>query len=486
MLSRLQGNLFRAAFAAVACMILGPAAMAQGTAPSPPADDAALSAAICAIVYPVDQTSSTKGIHYLFYGNGFFINGQGYLLTAAHVLSQLHGGQPNILLQPATGPPKILPAVLIAADREHDVAILRATPNPFESNYRVGFLRLEEKWVVRGNAVLAASVHPSKPLDAYTLDGSAEERTSGEVFAFPFSQLEKRSTETELFLFNHSVRRGQSGAPVVVPESHAVVGLIEGQWLRSALVSLTTASDQAAQGVGAAVPIHYAIALLQLRGIAWHTASGAPGPADNGANSAEGFSPPAPVSVVGSPFPSQALFGGEVVFDAMLDNRARLIQIKVVRGEAPFLDQAFATVRTWTFVPAREDGKPVASRIGIIFMFSQTYDPPRKAATHNYDEPLANATERSALPVATIEPKYPSPSGDDGSVILNVHVTPDGKIPLMEPLSGDESLAEATRAAVEQWSFAPGKREGKEAESAAIVVMIFRHAGNPHAIAKKN
>jgi TonB family protein len=119
-------------------------------------------------------------------------------------------------------------------------------------------------------------------------------------------------------------------------------------------------------------------------------------------------------------------------------------------------------------------------------MFSQTYDPPRKAATHKHDEPLANATERGALPVATIEPQDPAPSREDGSVILNVRVTPDGKIASMEPLSGDEALAEAARAAVEQWSFVPGKREGKESDSAAIVVMIFRHTGNPHAIARKN
>ena len=49
---------------------------------------------------------------------------------------------------------------------------------------------------------------------------------------------------------------------MISPESHAAVGLIEGQWLRSTLVSLTVASDQAAPRVGAAVQIHYAIALL--------------------------------------------------------------------------------------------------------------------------------------------------------------------------------------------------------------------------------
>jgi hypothetical protein len=42
-----------------------------------PADDTVLSDAVCPIVYPVDQSPSERGYHYLFYGNGFFINEQG-------------------------------------------------------------------------------------------------------------------------------------------------------------------------------------------------------------------------------------------------------------------------------------------------------------------------------------------------------------------------------------------------------------------------
>src|SRR5215472_334649 len=58
-----------------------------------------LSLAICPIVYPLDQSPSDRGFHYLFYGNGFFINQEGYLLTAAHVLSQLTDEQPYIVLR---------------------------------------------------------------------------------------------------------------------------------------------------------------------------------------------------------------------------------------------------------------------------------------------------------------------------------------------------------------------------------------------------
>src|ERR1700685_3506049 len=119
-------------FAALACILWPAIAVCL---PNQIADDAALWDSICPIVYPVDQSASDRGVHYLFYGNGFFINSDGYVLTAAHVLSQLHGGQPYILLRPSAGAPRIVPATLVAIDREHDVAVLRITPNPFAGNY---------------------------------------------------------------------------------------------------------------------------------------------------------------------------------------------------------------------------------------------------------------------------------------------------------------------------------------------------------------
>src|SRR5262245_5785808 len=45
-----------------------------------------LRAAVCPIVYPYDIAAGSKGLRYTFYGNAFFINAQGYLVTAAHVL----------------------------------------------------------------------------------------------------------------------------------------------------------------------------------------------------------------------------------------------------------------------------------------------------------------------------------------------------------------------------------------------------------------
>ncbi len=234
--------------------------------------DGALSLAICPIVYPLDQSPSERGFHYTFYGNGFFINKEGYLLTAVHVLSQLSDAQPYIVLRLPMAPPRLLKATVIAMDRDHDVALLKATPSPFEGKYQVRFLSLALDKPARAQAVLAAALRPSRLRDPHTFDAFVEDRPAGEVLEYEFSQLDKGDADTELLLFSHEVLLGDSGAPVVSVETQAVVGLIEGRCLRVNAASMAAATKHRSSGVGAAVPIYYAIALLQQQGVAWHAA----------------------------------------------------------------------------------------------------------------------------------------------------------------------------------------------------------------------
>jgi len=467
------------ALAMIACILsLSPSPRASAT----PADDGALSAAICPIVYPVDPAPSDRGYRYLFYGNGFFINEQGYLVTASHVLGQLRGGQPYVLLRPSAGPPRFLPATLVALDRDHDVAVLRATPNPFVGAYKVGFLTLAVETLARGRAALAASIYPSRNLDAHTLDDPVDGRSPGELFDFQFSRLDKGPNETELFLFNHAVRRGESGAPVVSGSSQELIGFVEGQWLRSSLVPFASASPTDAQGVGAAVPVHYVIALLQQKGIPWHAAPRGSSTPENSEDQTKGFSPPFPFSLVASPFPTQSLFGSEVVLDALIDDRGRLADTRVVSGAAPFLENVMATVRTWNFIPARLDGQAVAARIGITFEFSQSYEPLRARSSNEYEEPMRDAADRGALPVLTVAPQFPAASTTDASVILYGAVGPQGQLASVQVLRDSDPLTPAALAAVHQWHFVPGRRAGKAAGSAAIVVFVYRYTGSSHSL----
>jgi S1-C subfamily serine protease len=246
--------------------------LAAGASPEDSANDAALSAAVCPIVYQLDQSPSSRGYHYSFFGNGFFINEQGYLLTAAHVLESFrNGGQPYILVSRPNSPPRLVKASIIAVDSEHDVAILHANSNPFTSKFKVSFLPLSFEPASAGESVLALSLHPPKQQNANTFQVPREDRFSGEVLSYESTQLEESSPAVEVFLLSHPVNLGQSGSPVLALNSHAVVGLVEGRWLRSSAVSIAKSSSRSPSTPGAAVPIRYAIALLQRQSISWHT-----------------------------------------------------------------------------------------------------------------------------------------------------------------------------------------------------------------------
>jgi Trypsin-like peptidase domain len=261
----------RAAYLAVLLTCLA-SSLAVAAATQDAADGVSLSSAVCPIVYQLDQSPSSRGYHYSFFGNGFFINEEGYLLTAAHVLENFRdGGQPYILVGRRNGPPILLPATIVAVDSEHDVAILRATPNPFDSKYEVTFLPISSDPASRGQAVLALSLHPPKQQNANTFQLPREDRFSGEVLSYESTKLDKSSPAAEVFLLSHPVNLGQSGSPVLALDSHAVVGLVEGRWLRSSGLAIAKSSGAPTPAPGAAVPIRYAIDLLQRKSISWRT-----------------------------------------------------------------------------------------------------------------------------------------------------------------------------------------------------------------------
>ena len=455
-----------------------PAALAQKPA-QPTADHAALSAAICPIVYPLDQSPSDRGFHYTFYGNGFFINNEGYLLTAAHVLSQLSDAQPYIVLRLPMAPPRLLKATVIAIDRDHDVGLLRATPNPFEGRYQVRFLPLTVDRPDRAQEVLAAALRPSRLRDPHTFDAFVEDRPAGQVLEYEFSQLDKGRADTELLLFGHDVLLGDSGAPVVSAKSQAVVGFVEGRWLRANAASIATGMKQPSNGVGAAVPIHYAIALLQQQGVSWQMAQGEERNADSAKESAPGLYAPVLLSLVAAPYPAQALQGGEVVVDALVDRDGQLTDIKVVRGAPPFVEKVLSAVRTWSFLPAHAHGETTETRVGIIFQFARPGVLPGNSSARHYDQPPADSSDRAASPTFATELQASSVSPAEINVMLSADIDAQGGIGEINILRDAESLGSSVAAAVRQWQFAPGRRAGANCDSTMIIVVIPGHGTMP-------
>ncbi|HEX8879888.1 MAG TPA: serine protease [Candidatus Acidoferrum sp.] len=235
--------------------------------------DSSPDAAICPVVYRLDETEGARGYHYTFFGNAFFVNDQGYLLTVAHVLETFKsGGQPSILVARPDSPPQLLPLTTIAADAGHDIAILRASPNPFSGHSRVSFLPLASDAAIPGQSVLALSRHAARMPDAQSFQLPIEDRSAGIVLSIEETKLEKFALPAEVLLLSHPVVLGQSGSPVLATESGAVVGLIEGRWVRGGSVALARREEQVAEPPGAAIPVRYAISLLEQNRIAYHSA----------------------------------------------------------------------------------------------------------------------------------------------------------------------------------------------------------------------
>ena len=243
-------------------MVASAPSLAQAPSKSlavPPTDESA-AAAICPIVYPLDENPSAHGYQYAFHGNAFFINRDGLLITAAHVLHSFrNGGDPHILVQRVEAPPQMLKAEVVLEDREHDVAVLRATPNPFAGKaYRVRTLAPDATGASRGEPIVVAALRP-KRRQPHSYETELEDHSAASVIDFQNSVLEKGFGDTELVLFNHEVILGQSGAPVLAAGSGEVVAFIEGQWLRPAAGLVAEMQrGQDAHSVGAAVPIRYA------------------------------------------------------------------------------------------------------------------------------------------------------------------------------------------------------------------------------------
>jgi TonB family protein len=437
----------------------------------PPADPA-LSAALCQVVYPLDE-SPEEGYRYMFLGNGFFINDQGYVITAAHLLSSFrYGGAPYILVGPPQGPARILEAPIVAADWDHDVAVLHATPNPFHGDNKIKFLPLSTETPAPGADVLAGSLIPPDEKDAHTSAAPLEDFSQGEVIDYQFYR-EKDAAE-QLLLFDQEVVPGQSGAPLVSAGTHAVVGVIVGRWLHPAVAPSGPESGHVTVSPGAALRIHYAIGLLEQLHVRWDMASESTEEPAASARQTNESSVPVALSLVGAPYPPQALLGGEVLLDAQVDSDGKLSDVRVASGSGPFLDAALGAVRTWSFVPARVDGRAVESRIGIVFQFPQSFLPRLTPDQHKYPESLLNSDDRGALPVVTVEPSYPANTLGEGSVILYGVVDSQGQINSLSALRDVESLAAPVESAVRQWRFAAGLKNGQKTRSAIVVVTTFR------------
>jgi len=459
-------------------VLLALAAFAADISPSPvannrPAEEPAPASALCPIVYPLDSYTTTHGYRYTFFGNAFFINKDGYLITAAHVLQTFRdGGQPSILVDRPDAPSQLLQAMIVAIDWDHDVAILKATPNPFHGRYRVSFLPISPHPPDLGDSVVALALHPRDPRRASTYQSSVEDHSPGQVLDYEFTQEQKGAPDTEMLLFSHEVEHGQSGSPVLSASSREVVGIVDGRWLRS-LGASAGSPGQAPTVPGAAVPIHYALNLLQNKGVAWQTAETLPGGSPKQISDTSQENLPVPLSLVGADFPSDSLLGGQVFLDATLGATGGVSGIQVVSGSSSVSQKASDAVRTWTF-RSSHPGDPLAnSHVGIAFKFVSSQPQHAEPQSGPPVGSLGHSANCAAIPVSTSSSVLALHSSR-GMVFLIASLSSSGELTSARSWSGSSELSNSALAALSKWRFSPARRSGSPVPSTFVLVFIFR------------
>lgn len=212
---------------------------------------------------------------------GFLVNEEGYILTNAHVLEEarrcLAGsssgkimakfwseGVPTAASTPAATPARSHPRGLarpesqaaaiscdvIALDDLHDLALLKTERLP-PGEAAQNFARLDPRGPQPGTPV-ATTGHP-----AFAWGAAAE--TGRLVRRAALALSDKTAEMSEVIIVDIPLKRGASGSPVYLQESGAVIGIVERQ-----------NPDRPNETV--AVPIRYAIALLERHGVRWHAA----------------------------------------------------------------------------------------------------------------------------------------------------------------------------------------------------------------------
>lgn len=201
---------------------------------------------------------------------GFLLNREGHILTNAHVVKKAQeclAKTPDSRIvakfarhsasQADTAPQGEFAAAsvsceLVGLDEIHDLAVLKTERPPGILADPQGPRVFIDSTEVPAGATVAVTGHPAFAWNAVT--------QSGRILARKSLRLYERSSETtEVLILDIPLRSGSSGSPVYLETGGGVVGVVEG-----------TDPSNASRTV--AVPIRYAIDLLNRLGVKWNAA----------------------------------------------------------------------------------------------------------------------------------------------------------------------------------------------------------------------
>lgn len=176
-------------------------------------------------------------------GSGFIFNKEGYIFTNQHVVGDPGQGQSiTVKLHPQSGIDLELEAEIVGSDYQLDLAVLKLKDVPEEYEGKLPMLRMGDSDASRPGEWVVAIGNPYGFEQTVTIGSLSAKGREIEIFDRERNQVKKY---TDLLQTDAAINRGNSGGPLIN---------IEGE-----VIGINTAVNEAAQGIGFAIPINTAL-----------------------------------------------------------------------------------------------------------------------------------------------------------------------------------------------------------------------------------
>lgn len=175
--------------------------------------------------------------------------------------------------------------------------------------------------------------------------------------------------------------------------------------------------------------------------------------------------------IEGAPWHVQS--GGIAAFDVEIDERGSVRNATVVQDVAPYGGMLGAALPAWSFEPARQAGRAVASRVLVIGFFR----PPvlQFPAPENPRYKQTQAPPEIPWPTEVGVPPFPPNVIGDGRVLIEADVTAEGTVAATRIVWPGTPFDSAAEDAAKRWRFRAASQGG--APVPARVFLLFSFAG---------
>jgi hypothetical protein len=186
-----------------------------------------------------------------------------------------------------------------------------------------------------------------------------------------------------------------------------------------------------------------------------------------------GFQAPAGFRLVAAappePLTEHPAFTGISVFDLQVDGNGTVTDIKLIRGQPPFVEHSREAMSEWEFTATRLS---TPLHVSVTFVYKAKTDLPDRPIALSVPAPAE--PHAVAVPVHVIVPGYPISGRGEGSVVLQADIAASGRVQRLDAIHAIPSLTESAMSAVREWTFSTEHMESAQLPHVAIVVISFQ------------